>query len=471
MVVIHGTAVSTAETPEHLQQVDGVAWTDIVGLRRGWGSTFQGKPNQESWFHFSPLVPSVVHGIASGLSAVRIFFDCTGTALVDSVHLHDRTGTAVQVRDGLTSTTNLQLPFSAVPLANGIGISVHVSFGRSERSAVTFRGLELDLVPTATIFAPLVCMISGAATLRTDNPNAQGPFSGPVNARLTVDSSRMNVVLDMFAPIVQTFPTRLGPNTTTITLAQAASGTLDCNTGTLRILSPLSFSHSRDGIDNIQFALTTGSVTSPLGTLSGSQLDPAGNVRLVGTGRFSGGFLNGSNGDVAINAAISPQPCTTRGAPIMGSQYIIHGNAVTVAESPGGGTVFSGGDLLQVSGIAWSDVVGLRQGWGTTFRGKSGKFVWFHIPFPAPIVVNDVPATIGSIDLFVTPDAGVFVEKVHLWGNASNRWSQTEGLHASSNVTIPLPPGPLNGALGISIGVAFENDGNILFRGAALNLV
>src|SRR5215210_1002851 len=51
------------------------------------------------------------------------------------------------------------------------------------------------------------------------------------------------------------------------------------------------------------------------------------------------------------------------------------------------------GPLVQVRvgpedrGIPWSDITGLRQGFGATFRGKRDHDNWFHFPMPAPVLV------------------------------------------------------------------------------------
>src|SRR5262245_2648182 len=59
----------------------------------------------------------------------------------------------------------------------------------------------------------------------------------------------------------------------------------------------------------------------------------------------------------------------------MATTIAVHGNAISFAESPS--------QCEQVDGVAWSDIVGLRRGWGTTFRGRAGQFVWFHYALPA----------------------------------------------------------------------------------------
>lgn len=149
----------------------------------------------------------------------------------------------------------------------------------------------------------------------------------------------------------------------------------------------------------------------------------------------------------------------------MATSIAIHGNAVSVAEAPG--------DLENVNGIGWTDIVGLRQGWGTTFRGKSGKFIWFHIPFPTPTVVNDVPSSLSRLEVFFDIDGQATVESVHLWGNGRDRWFTANNLRLGSNSSFRrdfTPPVRLGGVIGISIGVSFGQAANITFRGAQVTM-
>ena len=155
----------------------------------------------------------------------------------------------------------------------------------------------------------------------------------------------------------------------------------------------------------------------------------------------------------------------------MASQFFIHGNTVTVAERPGGGNLGSGGDLEQIDSIAWSDVVGLRQGWGTSFRGKGGKFIWFHIPFPTPVVVNDVASDMARLEVMFDLAGNAVVDSIHLWGSANNRWFVEDNLNLATSWQHDFPPNNiLQGVLSISVGVNFREAANITFRGAGLTL-
>jgi hypothetical protein len=155
----------------------------------------------------------------------------------------------------------------------------------------------------------------------------------------------------------------------------------------------------------------------------------------------------------------------------MTSNYFIHGNAVTVAERPGGGNFGSAGDLENIFGIAWTDIVGLRSGPGTSFRGKGGKFIWFHIPFPTPVVVNDRPSDMSRLEVLFDIDGNAAVDSVHMWTSDNQRWFVRDNLGLTSSWLEDFPPNSiLGGVISISIGVNFREAANITFRGVGLTL-
>lgn len=42
-IAVHGKEISCAELASQCEQVEGAGWSDIVGLRQGWGTPFRGK--------------------------------------------------------------------------------------------------------------------------------------------------------------------------------------------------------------------------------------------------------------------------------------------------------------------------------------------------------------------------------------------------------------------------------------------
>jgi hypothetical protein len=157
---VHGTAFQPAERPAGgLTNVDGVAWTDLVGLRQGWGSTWQGQPNRSNWFHVSIPTPVIVNDVRIRLVTIFVMFRCgdpdariaanAGASITD-IHVWDgphriRTFSGFNLfGDHLTrfdTSTTHTLP-SPQPLAFGLGISVHVRFSAAQ--TVTFASAGAD---------------------------------------------------------------------------------------------------------------------------------------------------------------------------------------------------------------------------------------------------------------------------------------------------------------------------------------
>lgn len=158
-------------------------------------------------------------------------------------------------------------------------------------------------------------------------------------------------------------------------------------------------------------------------------------------------------------------------------QITVHGTSV-VAEAVGGANISSPGPLLQVNGVPWTDVVGLRQGWGTTFRGKAGTGNWFHFNIPVHQVREQgFPQSVKAVTVDFAVQGQVRVTSVHLWsagaGGGGTRIFQRDGLAATSRLDLDtsghLPVSSLH-PLGISIGVSFLEEGQITFFSAGATL-
>jgi hypothetical protein len=166
-----------------------------------------------------------------------------------------------------------------------------------------------------------------------------------------------------------------------------------------------------------------------------------------------------------------------------------------------GGTWDSAG---QARDVPWSDVNGLPLGWGTAFRGRraftggiggsttgpfdpvdpfhySQKGYWFHFAIPTPVMVYNGFSRL--LRVFVLWEASSDVEPwaVHVWDGPTlvHAFSVTNppGLNPTgtrgladlvdgvSRFELPAPHTMLF-SVGISIAVAFINDGNITFFSA-----
>lgn len=324
VVNVHGNAVSFPETPSELEQVEGIAWTDIVGLRRGWGTTYRGKPGRFLWFHFAMPTMALVRDVPSGLARLRVFFDVAGAAKLESVHLWSNMARPLHQVDNLAWTADNVLTMPSPQRLDGdLGISIGVSFDQA--ADITFRGLQAELAPVAAAPAVLNTSFGGTATLVTTHESARGPFAGSPSLGIQFSGDRRSFTITSFAPIMTmafpvNHPTEGMINViTTVSLVGARPGSFDPTTGRLDGWVSLDFRHRNAatggtvflaGPSQTDLVLTTESVVSPDGSLraTGSRMDGTGNLTIVGASVFRGGFLNGSNCSLSLAGAIDPRP-------------------------------------------------------------------------------------------------------------------------------------------------------------------
>jgi hypothetical protein len=161
----------------------------------------------------------------------------------------------------------------------------------------------------------------------------------------------------------------------------------------------------------------------------------------------------------------------------------IHGNAI-VAERVGDGA------LAQLGGVPWSDIVGMPQGWGKTYRGKGDQLNWFHAAIPTPgftfpTVAHPEGAAFNTAHLaeayiFFNSRDGCFISDIHFWdGNDVIQLLEHQhiaGDHPREEVGVntftprdPRFPDGLHimaAGLGISVGVHFPREADITFFSA-----
>jgi hypothetical protein len=156
-------------------------------------------------------------------------------------------------------------------------------------------------------------LIGGQAAITINDPPADVP-AGPKTALAEMDmvfnAARTSVAVENFKEIVSPpFQTKLGMNTTTVSLKSGGNGTYKAGTGSMTISLFLFFDQSVDvPIIDEDSTLPLTLTTNPPG---GSVVDAAGNVKLAGTGTFEGGFLgplNGKTADVTLTGRITPHP-------------------------------------------------------------------------------------------------------------------------------------------------------------------
>jgi hypothetical protein len=142
---VHGTSV-VAEAPGNLEHAGGLAWSDVVGYRRGWGNTFRGRANTFNWFHFAVPTLNLEDHASADLAEVRVNFLVNDPARVQSVHIWDA-HVRLQAFDNLNlrgdfrtqvaPNQNSWLFQPALNMNGGLGISVGVQF-RNPASDVLF---------------------------------------------------------------------------------------------------------------------------------------------------------------------------------------------------------------------------------------------------------------------------------------------------------------------------------------------
>jgi hypothetical protein len=59
-----------------------------------------------------------------------------------------------------------------------------------------------------------------------------------------------------------------------------------------------------------------------------------------------------------------------------------------------------------VDGRSFTDVTGWRRGDGIFFRIKANNQLWFHVPIPTPVIVEDRRATLGRVMALFQIDNG-----------------------------------------------------------------
>ncbi len=148
------------------------------------------------------------------------------------------------------------------------------------------------------------------------------------------------------------------------------------------------------------------------------------------------------------------------------TRVFVHGHSV-VAEYVGGANISSPGPLLQVGGVPWSDVVGLRRGWGTTFRGKGGTNNWFHFSIPTPQILQGLLLRrVEQIFVNLGVQGPAVATSFHLWDGMRNRIFQRDNLRVVGQYGLNTSGHSVVSSLavvGISVGVRFEQEAEITF--------
>jgi hypothetical protein len=143
-------------------------------------------------------------------------------------------------------------------------------------------------------------------------------------------------------------------------------------------------------------------------------------------------------------------------------------------------------------GVPWTDIVGLPEGHGATYRGRTPvgfggaravpvASAFFHFSIPTPVFLNDAPGRLLRAFVLYRTDVPFGVQEVHLFDGPNliasppvgNRPRlDTDGTNGRADLItgvtrFEVGDRPLIWGLGISVGVAFPWDpGQITFTAA-----
>ena len=151
-----------------------------------------------------------------------------------------------------------------------------------------------------SVTIPVEATISGSICIASSGRYPGEPFCRSQTIDVLFNSARNQGSISSFPPVRMNttsasnaiFPLGAGSNFTTITLVKSSVGVFDKGSGKLVLPVGFFFNNSRPGAaffglgedSNLDISLSTES-------LGGARIDSGGNVVLVGTGLFLGGFL------------------------------------------------------------------------------------------------------------------------------------------------------------------------------------
>jgi len=158
----------------------------------------------------------------------------------------------------------------------------------------------------------------------------------------------------------------------------------------------------------------------------------------------------------------------------------VHGNAVMLRYPGGKGDPVGSPHTAnhQMNGVfdpatgglvEWSDIVGFRQDFGVTFRGRANQRNNFMAVIPSPCIRDGKRALVDQVGFSFESDEAVLIDAVHVFDNrervADLPVHNLSGPHHDlvSNLNLfNINPTPIT-AVGITFDVFFSQEGNITF--------
>lgn len=118
---------------------------------------------------------------------------------------------------------------------------------------------------------------------------------------------------------------------------------------------------------------------------------------------------------------------------------------------------------------------GALSGSGETFRGKGGTDHWFHFPITNPTILNDVRLKCDLVAVTLHLEAtNAFLRNIWVFDRTDN-FFQSPGMNVTGDRSntwvmgenaISFPDREVNGAIGISVNIFFDQDSDVTFTGA-----
>jgi hypothetical protein len=98
--------------------------------------------------------------------------------------------------------------------------------------------------------------------------------------------------------------------------------------------------------------------------------------------------------------------------------------------------------LGPVDGASWSEGLGFYRGFFATFRIRSGKSVWFHWPFPTPVVLDGRHLALHSFSLLWETLDDARIDWVTAQHGGMDRIELTQRLTLPPSTPVPFEPEP-----------------------------
>lgn len=149
----------------------------------------------------------------------------------------------------------------------------------------------------------------------------------------------------------------------------------------------------------------------------------------------------------------------------------VHGHSATIELSHlgrGSGEV--------VGGRQWTEIEGLRVGWGVVYRCQDNSSYWFHFAIPTPVLVDGIRTRLRRVMVLFTAEAGVTLSGVHVWDGPNEVFAQDGLAIGGANVGLidgrnafDLPDVEVFWGIGVSIQFHFADAGSVTLHTAGVD--